>query len=178
MLTRCHCNSCLGETPRTSVGYNLRKEYRPPLYTLKAGTFMRVIEMAHPSGKPVENLLMESENVTTVEDPVSSHTLSSEVRKRRPQKRIQPPIKKKHHKGSHSLLYLLVPHNFAFAESLCSYGYFTLPPNHWKPAPAEHHVDEGVLIRPLRFGPILEHAAVAEISMASCGNRIAIRVTQ
>ena len=63
-------------------------------------------------------------------------------------------------------LTLSLPENYSFSESICSYGYFTLPPNLWTPAPPERHKDDGCsLTRPLRFGDKDEHAALCRIGL-------------
>eukprot|EP00951_Prasinocladus_malaysianus_P002986 scaffold21361_cov52-Prasinocladus_malaysianus.AAC.1 len=44
---------------------------------------------------------------------------------------------------------MAVPADFSLAQSICSYGYFSLAPNVWLPAPADEHEDVGIFCRPL-----------------------------
>lgn len=45
-----------------------------------------------------------------------------------------------------------LPKRFSISQSICSYGYFGLAPNTWRPAAADVHEDRGIFIRPLSFG--------------------------
>jgi len=62
-----------------------------------------------------------------------------------------------------------LPPRFSLSQSICSYGYFGLAPNVWKPASDDAHEDEGVYERPFVYGTKHreEHAAVIRVQQTS-----------
>eukprot|EP00752_Nemacystus_decipiens_P002655 g2484.t1 len=65
----------------------------------------------------------------------------------------------------HSVVMVQVPEGFSLSQAACSYGYFLVPPNRWRPCKESPEVgDSGTFSRPLRFGPRLANAANCTIS--------------
>eukprot|EP01134_Creolimax_fragrantissima_P001459 CFRG1459T1 len=70
---------------------------------------------------------------------------------------------------SRHLLNIRTPEDFSLSATVCSYGYFCLPPQSWKPSADPDKDDDGVFERPLRYGKDLCNSVHVRITQPNIG---------